>query len=102
MVLAHLEGSPTMASVHQAMQAGIAQTAVVWRQRLRPRLREAMAGETEFLRAALQGQTLQQALDCAPDLDASAWFTEAVQTGLLLGLGAVPSAESQCSSPART
>ena len=93
LVLAHLEESPRLQTVRQELQAKLAQSAVVWRQRLRPRLREAMAGETEFLRAVLQVQTLQQALDCAPELDASAWLTEAVQSGLLLGLSAAPNTE---------
>jgi len=99
LVLTHLEGTPSMETVRQQLQAKLAQSAVVWRQRLRPRLREAMAGETEFLRAVLQGQTLQQALDCAPELDASAWLTEAVQTGLLLGLSAAPNTERQSAAP---
>lgn len=76
-VLAHAEGSER--------QAAAAETAVVWRHGLRPRVRTALQGEAALLQALQQGQALAQALASAPAVDLQAWLPMAVQTGLVLG-----------------
>jgi hypothetical protein len=68
-----------------ALRAGVAQTAVVWREGWRARLREAQPGESALLQALLQGHNLLQAVESAPALDFSQWLPLAVQSGLVLG-----------------
>ncbi len=82
----------------QKLRAQVAETAVVWREQLQARVREAMPGEAAFLRAlagpAAAGEApnpasicdLSSALNQAPLLDFNAWLPMAVQSGLLLGV----------------
>jgi hypothetical protein len=79
--------SPDLAIAAHMLHNRVAQTAVVWREGLRPRLREALPGEASFLHAAKNGEPLEAALNAAPELDFGAWLPMAVQTGLLLGVG---------------
>jgi Putative DNA-binding domain len=81
---AHLEHTPAFAVVGQQLRDGLAQDALVWRAGLRPRVREAFAGEAHFVQALAQGLSVSQALDAAPVLDFGAWLPMAVQSGLLL------------------
>jgi hypothetical protein len=83
---AHLEQAPTLAAVGQQLRDALAQDAVVWRAGLRPRVREAAPGESDFLQALLRGKPLGPALDAAPMLDFGAWLPTAVQTGLVLSV----------------
>lgn len=83
---AHLEQTPTFAAVGQQLRDALAQDAVVWRAGLRPRVREAVPGEFDFLQALLQGKPLGPALDAAPLLDFGSWLPMAVQTGLVLSV----------------
>jgi hypothetical protein len=81
--------SPREAALAEAarlLNGRVAQTAVVWRQGLRPMLREATPGEAALLAQVQAGASLSDALDAAPALDFSAWLPMAVQTGLLLGV----------------
>jgi hypothetical protein len=83
---AHLEGSPTFEDVGRQLQARLAQDIVVWREGLRPRVREAMPGEAECLQAILAGHSLAQALESASALDFEIWFPMAIQSALVLGV----------------
>jgi hypothetical protein len=83
---AHLEQAPTFAAVGEQLRNAVTQDAVIWREVLRPRVREAVPGETEFLQALLQGQALGPALDASPMLDFGKWLPMAVPTGLLLSV----------------
>jgi hypothetical protein len=87
-VSAHLEAQgcvPDLRQVGQRLRAGVAETALVWRADWQPRVREALAGEAEFVRALLVGRSLGAAMDAAPALDFNAWLPLAAQTQLLLG-----------------
>lgn len=84
-VRAHLDHRAAFEEVGQRLRAGVAETAVVWRADLRPRVREAQPGETALLSALLAGLSLGAALDSAPALDFATWLPMAVQTRLLLG-----------------
>lgn len=83
---AHLQPTPGLTQVGQFIRDRVGQDALVWRNGLRPLLRQAQAGEAVFVAALLAGQTLGAALDQAPALDISAWLPMAVQTGLLLAV----------------
>lgn len=86
LVLAHLLAKPTLSELAQELQAHIAQDVVVWRVGFEPRLRLAHPGEVAFLHGLQSGLALEPALDAAPALDFSRWLTQAVQTGLVLGV----------------
>jgi hypothetical protein len=83
---AHLEGSPALKDVGRQLQARHAQDIVMWREGLRPRVREAMPGEAGCLQALLAGKSLAQALASAPALDFEIWFPMAIQSSLVLGV----------------
>jgi hypothetical protein len=83
---AHLEQTPSFAEVGQQLREGLAQDTVVWRCGLRPTVRLALTGEAAFVAQLLNGTTLAQALDGAPDLDFGAWLPLAVAGGLALSL----------------
>jgi Putative DNA-binding domain len=84
---------PRASDAHEAARLGIAsgepQTALIWRQGLRPMIGSVDAASAALIEATLQGQPLSQALDAAfaqtPDFDFSAWLSAQVQSGLLLG-----------------
>lgn len=85
-VLAH-QGQGSMEHAAALWHAGVAQTALVWRQGFVPRLRVLHDAETAFASAACAGHTLAYALDLAhPDFDFSKWLANQVQNGLLLGV----------------
>ena len=87
---AHLDQNPSFAQVGQQLREGVAQDVVVWRYGMRPTVRLALPGEATLVAALLQGATLAQALDSAPDLDFGAWLPSAVQSGLVLWAHAAP------------
>jgi hypothetical protein len=90
-VLAHqTDSGVSLAEAGQKLRDGTTQDALVWRQGLRPRVRQTVAGEADFVSQLCQGVALGPALDAAPDLDIQRWLTEAVQSGLLLGMVAAP------------
>ena len=69
------------------LQAGIAQTALVWRCGFVPCLQALAEADIGFVHASLQGASLARALDAAhADFDFSAWLTAGVQSGLVLGV----------------
>lgn len=92
---AHLEGNPSLQEAGAQLRRGEAQDAVVWRAGLRPRARPALVGEAEGLQVLLDGGSLAQALDAAPELDFGQWLPLAVQTGLVLAASVVETADAQ-------
>jgi Putative DNA-binding domain len=74
----------------EAIANAEAQTALIWRQGLRPMLGAADAAAAALIEATLQGQSLGAALDAAfvqtSDFDFSAWLSASVQSGLLVGV----------------
>jgi hypothetical protein len=85
LMLAHLEGSPSLEAVGQQLRSPVPQDVVVWRAGFRPRLRLAMADEALLLRALQAGLALEPALEAAEGLDFAHWLPLAVQSGLVLG-----------------
>ncbi|MES2937477.1 MAG: DNA-binding domain-containing protein [Pseudomonadota bacterium] len=86
-VLAHLQGEPSLEQAGARLRAGIAESALVWRDGLRPRLRLLEPAESLFIASLLQGRSLDAALQTAPQPDFNAWLAAAVQSGLVLGAG---------------
>ena len=82
---AHLLGEPTLAEAGRRLEAQAAESVVVWREGLKPRLRQADAGEATFLAAVQEGQSLADSLSSAPAFDFTGWLASAVQSGLLVG-----------------
>jgi Putative DNA-binding domain len=85
-VLAHLEGTPSLAEVGAQLQRQMAQDVVIWRNGFQSRLRLALPGEAALLSTLQTGTALEPALDCASELDFPQWLPLAVQTGLVLGV----------------
>ena len=92
---AHLEGTPDFSEVGSRLAAGIAETALVWREGLRARVRLAVPGEEVLLAALLAGRPLGAALEGTPELDFSTWLEMAARTGLLLAVEAIGDAPPQ-------
>jgi Putative DNA-binding domain len=88
-IQAHQTGAdaPDLGPARARMQAGVGEHALVWRQGLKPLLREADAAEAAWLQALLQGHNLPAALDAAgADFDFNTWLPQAVQSGLALAV----------------
>ncbi|MEO7641209.1 MAG: DNA-binding domain-containing protein [Ramlibacter sp.] len=85
-VHAHLLGEPALAQAGERIRAGLAETALVWRQGLAPRLRLAHAGEAAFVAALQENRSLADSLTSAPDLNFNGWLAPAAQSGLLLAV----------------
>lgn len=83
-VNAHLTGEPALEEAGRLLREGTPQTALVWRQGLRPVLRPAATSEALFIAALQESRSLADSLDAAADFDFNAWLAPAVQTGLLL------------------
>lgn len=62
-----------------------AETALVWREGLAPRLRAALPGEPQLLAALQAGHSLADALERAPQLPLHDWLALAVPSGLVTG-----------------
>ncbi|WP_342620212.1 DNA-binding domain-containing protein [Rhodoferax sp. GW822-FHT02A01] len=84
-LLAHLQGTPSLAEVGAQLRSRTPQDVVVWRQDFQVRLRQTLPGECALLTALMAGASLEGALDQAPLLDFPQWLPMAVQTGLVLG-----------------
>lgn len=89
LVTAHLYSDPPLDSVAAAVQARRGETALVWRQGLRPRLAACSVAEAVLLQALLAGQSVLAGLDAAlaaeAQFDFSAWLSAAVARGQVLG-----------------
>lgn len=81
-----LVNEPVDELADEAPPAAAPETALLWRDGLRPRVRAAQAGEAALLAALQAGQPLPDALARAEGLDFNAWLTPAVQSGLVLGV----------------
>lgn len=96
-VNAHLLADPPLATAGQRLRDGVAETALVWRQGLKPCVRLALPDESAFLQALAAGHTLWSALEAAPRFDFGAWLAPAVQTGLLIAVRACATADAPIS-----
>lgn len=86
---AHPPAEPDWAHLRLAIAQRHAQTALVWREGLRPRCRLASTGEAALLRTAIHGGSLFDAVSAAamdPGFSLQAWLPAAWHSGLLLGL----------------
>ncbi len=90
--LIHLH-DPRVSEAHAEAREAIAQcepqTALIWRQGLRPLIWAVDSATAALIEATMHGQPLSVALNAAfeqnPDFNFSAWLAEQVQSGLLLG-----------------
>jgi hypothetical protein len=95
---AHLYASPSFEEVGQKLRQNTPETALIWRQGLRPMVSTCSDKEAIFLENLLAGTSLLKALDTAAasqtptsatatatDFDFSNWLSMAAQNGLLLG-----------------
>ena len=84
--LAH-KGQGDIEGAAALLHAGVAQTALVWRQGFAPCLRIVHEAELAFICAVCAQKSLAQALGVAhTSFDLSNWLTINVQNGLLLGM----------------
>jgi hypothetical protein len=88
-VNAHLTGEPSIAQAALRLGEGRAETALVWREGFKPRLREAGPGEAAFIAALQERRSLADSLEAAPALDFGQWLAPAVQGGLLVAAAAL-------------
>ncbi|MEO8022432.1 DNA-binding domain-containing protein [Polaromonas sp.] len=88
-VRSHLAGEPTLEEAGARVRMQMAETALVWRQGLKPALRHAQAGEAVFIAALQENRSLADSLSATPELDFQQWLVPAVHTGLLLGARAL-------------
>ena len=82
---AHVSGEPPLAEAARLLRERTGETALLWRDGLRPRVRQAAPGEAAFVAALQGGACLLDALAQAGALDFNAWLAPAVQSALLLG-----------------
>lgn len=86
-ITAHTTGDPTLAETGQRVRDRIGETAVVWRQGWRPCVAACPANTLGLLKALLRGAALTEALgETAAEVDFSDWLTQAVHSGLVLGV----------------
>jgi hypothetical protein len=84
LVLVHTEGGPTLDEAATRLHAGLAETVVVWREGLQPRVRHALPGEADLLACLQERGSLADSLDAAPQLDFAEWLAQAVRSGLVV------------------
>lgn len=87
---AHLGGTPPLAEAARLLREHTGETALLWREGLRARVRQAAPGEAAFVAALQDGAPLPDALAQAGALDFNAWLAPAVQSALLLGAAPHP------------
>ena len=94
LVLSHRHAQPSLKQAAERLRDAVAETVLVWRQGLRPRMAQVTSVEAALLRALLQGQDLPTALDAGlaaetdetQVFDFSLWLTSAVSAGLVTGV----------------
>jgi len=94
LVLSHRHAQPSLKQAAERLRDAVAETVLVWRQGLRPRMAQVTSVEAALLRALLQGQDLPTALDAGlatetdetQVFDFSLWLTSAVTAGLVTGV----------------
>lgn len=112
LITAHKTGEPKLSEVGGMLRAGVEQTALVWRQGLRPRLAPCPPAVQVMLRSLIEGRDLVSALnetsatepanatDVDFDFDFSEWLTAAVTDGLVTGVRtAAPLSSNAMESP---
>jgi hypothetical protein len=83
-VNAHLLGDPPLEEAGRRLRAGRPETALVWREGFKPRLREAWPGEAGLIAALQEKRSLADSLQAAPELDFNQWLAPAVHNGLVV------------------
>ena len=84
---AHTDSEPSLAEAGQRVRNRVGETALVWRQGLRPCVAACPAHARGVLQSLLAGAALPDALGFAgPDFDFSNWLTQAVHSGLVIGV----------------
>lgn len=90
LVTAHRDGQPGLDELAARLRDGVGESAVVWRQGLRPCAAGCSTAEAAWLGALLQGRPVLDALNrataCGDAFDLSAWLAQAVQQGLVVGV----------------
>ena len=100
LVLSHRSREPCLADASQKLRARTAETALIWRDRLRPRLALVSPVEAHLIKSLLHGLDVPTALgaalamqhESAEAFDFSHWLTEAVGQGLVTGVHDAPNA----------
>lgn len=64
---AHLDNEPALEEAGKRLRARACETALVWRQGFKPRLRQAAAGERAFIAALQERRSLADSLEAAPE-----------------------------------
>jgi hypothetical protein len=99
----HGDTPPSLQQAAERLRDGVGESAVVWRQGLRPCMRACTRAEATLLQATLGGASLPEALDAIAsqdhELDLATWLAQAVQQGLLLGVIDAHPAASHTPSP---
>ena len=102
LVNAHLSGVPSLQAAAHMLASGMAETALVWRDGFKPRVRAVASSEAVFISCLLVGQRLETALQAACDAGAGAgagagaqfdfntWLGDAVRSALVTGAVAAP------------
>ncbi len=67
-VQAHLQGTPSLEEAGARLRGGVAETALVWREGWKPRLRTLAPQEAAFIAALQESRPLADALQAAPAL----------------------------------
>jgi Putative DNA-binding domain len=89
---AHLYASPSFAEVGQKLRQNVGETALVWRQGLRPMVALCPESDAQLLTQLLSGKSLLAALESKEHtvsdspFDFQGWLPHAVTSGLLLGV----------------
>jgi hypothetical protein len=86
----HTAGTPSLVEVAEMLRTAVRQNVVVWRNGLKPDVREALPGEIALLSSLAQGRSLLAALETAESLDFAQWLPLAAQSGLVLRVFALP------------
>jgi len=96
LITAHRNEEPEFSEAGALLRADVKQTALIWRQGLRPRLALCPLVEQLLLRSLMEGCNLVSALDAISatesangtpfDFDFSEWLTGAVTDGLVIGV----------------
>ncbi len=80
----HAHHASDMARARERMAMRTPEHALVWREGLKPQVREVQAAEAAWIQVLLQGANLPDALQAAGDFDFNLWLPQAVQCGLAL------------------
>lgn len=98
LVLAHLHSEPSLPEAFARLREGTAETALIWRQGLKPQLALCDTVAAGLLAQLQRGINLSSALDAAladpsgnaEAFDFSSWLIGAVERGLVTGVRSVP------------